>query len=340
MRMTINSVLWLLIALLLILCSTTAVYSEDQCAEFQAMVRSTYNFKPSKLNKAEKEIKSKAMDDVWSAVEAKPKELLPCLRAALEDPKADSWFRFDGSSLLVKLDPSSASKSIQVRSFLDVDLDDADLRTWVQTLSRRATEGFDVSEAVTRWLNYPKAKYYLPEHGAYEVSQKDGALFILGCMDESKALPILLKIISDQNDKHREFALWMMTMLATSEALQELKKIDLKTVSERTRQGIQTVLTKPQLISPRKTAPKVTREEYLKAFENAVNGNWKIFDDLVEKVSDGERDALVVLKTEDLSLLRKVRRLRLSYCNQHAIEYYDDFTGIILTLVWKAELVK
>ena len=339
MRTTINSVLCLIVGLPLILCSTIA-YSEDQCAEFRAMVGSTYNFKPSKLDKTEKEAKSKAMDKMWNAVEAKPKELLPCLRGTLEDPKADSWFRFDGSSLLVKLDPSPASKAIQVRSFLDVDLDDADLRTWVQTLSRRAAEGFDVSEAAVHWLNYPKATYYLPEHGAYEVGPENGALFILGSMDESKALPILLKIISDQNNKHREFALWMMTKLATPEALQALKKVDLKTVSERARKNIQTILTKPELISPRETAPKVTREEYLKAFENAANGNWQTFDDLVEKVSDGERDAIVVLKTEDLPLLRKVRRLRLSYCNQHAIEYYDDFTGIILTLVWKPELVK
>ena len=105
MRTTINSVLCLFIGLPLILCSTIA-YSEDQCAEFQAMVGSTYNFKPSKLDKTEKEAKFKAMDKMWSAVETKPKELLPCLRAALEDPKADSWFRFDGSSLLVTLDSS------------------------------------------------------------------------------------------------------------------------------------------------------------------------------------------------------------------------------------------
>ncbi len=260
MQTRITSILWRFVCLPLIVCSTAA-YSEDQCVEFQAMVRSTYNFKPSMLNKAEQETKSKAMDKVWSVVEAKPKELLSCLRVALEDPKADVWFRFDASSLLVKLDPSPASKAIQVRSFLDVDLNDADLRTWVQTLSLRATEGFDVSEAATRWLNYPKAKYYLPEHGAYEVSQEDGALFILGCMDESNALTILVKIVSDQNDKHREFALRMMTTLATPEALQVLKKVDLKTVSERTRKSIQTVLTKPRLISPRKTTPKVTRKE-------------------------------------------------------------------------------
>jgi hypothetical protein len=280
------------------------------------------------------------MDKVWSGVESKPKELLPCLRAALENSKADAWFRFDASSLLVKLDPSDASKAIQVRAFLDVDLEDADLRTWVQTLSERAAEGFDVSEGALRWLDYPKAKYFLPEHGAYPVTREAGGLFLLGCMDESKSLPVLLKLISDPANKNREFALSMLVRLATPEALRELKRVDLNTVSAAGKRAIQATLAKPKTIVPRKGTPKVSRAEHLKAFQDAVKGNWETFDDLVEKVSDGERDAIVVPKDEDLPLLRKVRRLRLSFCNQHAIEYHDDFTAIILALVWKPELVK
>jgi hypothetical protein len=99
------------------------------------------------------------MDKVWNAVEAKPKELLPCLRSALEATNADAWFRFDASSLLAKLDPSESSKAIQVSAFLAVDLDDADLRMWIQALSKRAAEVYDVSEGALRWLDYPKAKY-------------------------------------------------------------------------------------------------------------------------------------------------------------------------------------
>jgi hypothetical protein len=132
----------------------------------------------------------------------------------------------------------------------------------------------------------------------------------------------------------------MMVRVATPESLQALKKIDLNTVSEKGREVINAALNKPQAIIPREGKPKITREEYLKAFTNAVNGNWETFDNLVDKVSDGERDAVVVLKDEDLPLLRKVRRLRLACCNQHGIEFHDDFTAIILTMIWKPELVK
>lgn len=280
------------------------------------------------------------MDKVWRTVEANPKELLPCLRSALEATNADAWFRFDGGNLLVKLDPSETAKIIQVRAFLDVDLEDVNLRMWVETLSDRAVEGHDVSAGVLRWLNYPEARYFLPEHGAYEVTREAGALFLLGCMEESKALPVLLKLSADPTDKNREAMLAILARLATPEALQELKKVDLNTVSKTGRKIIKSALAKPQSIKPRKGTPKVTRAEYLKSFQDAGAGNWETFNNLVEKVSDGERDAVVVLKEEDLPLLRKVRRLRLAYCNQHAIEYYDDFTSIIMALVWKPELVE
>jgi hypothetical protein len=120
-------------------------------------------------------------------------------------------------------------------------------------------------------------------------------------MDESKSLPVLLKLISDPTNTNREFALSMLVRLATPEALRELKRVDLNTVSERGREVIQAALAKPQSIEPREGAPKVTRAEYLKSFQDAVAGNWKTFDGLVEKVSDGERDAIVVLKDEDFA---------------------------------------
>jgi hypothetical protein len=95
-----------------------------------------------------------------------------------------------------------------------------------------------------------------------------------------------------------------------------------------------------QSIAPRPGKPKITRAQYLNAFAEATKGNWKTFDDLVRKVPDGEKDAVAVLEPRDLPLLRQVRRLRLASCNQHALEYYNDFTAILLSLVNKAQAAK
>jgi hypothetical protein len=56
------------------------------------------------------------------------------------------------------------------------------------------------------------------------------------------------------------------------------------------------------------------------------------FMELIAKVPDGERDAVMVLGREDLPLIRKVRRSFAASDNPDLIEDYPFFTGIIWTL--------
>ncbi|MDQ4121514.1 MAG: hypothetical protein M3209_08720 [Acidobacteriota bacterium] len=312
---------------------------KESCAGFQMQIKETYNFKPSKLSGAERDAKSAAMDKVWNIVKTKSKELLPCLRAALANPKADQWFLFDGSNLLVELDPSPESKAVQIRNYMLVDLDDVNLQVWVETLAQRGTEGFDVSEAGNRWLTYPKAKYFLPRHGAYEVKTFQGALFIYGSMDEFKATPALLKIVNQANHPGREDALWILLSQATPESLRALKQIDASAFSEKAQKSLRTFLNGPEFVTPR-AKPKTSREEFLRAFQDIVSGNWDKFSQLVSQVPDGEKDVVAVLKPEDAPLVRKVRRLIIANANPHAIEFYHSFTSILMTMMWKPDLLK
>jgi len=330
----------LTITLLIIVLPIIAVgQAKESCVSFQALIKETYNFKPSKLSDAERDAKVTAMDKVWNMAKANPKEWLSCLRAALEDSGANQWFRFDGSNLLVELDPSRESKALQVRSYTHADLDDVNLQVWVETLARRGTEGFDVSEAGERWLKYPQARYFLPRHGAYEVKAFQGALFIYGSMDESQATPALLKIVSQANHAGREHALWILMSQATPESLRALKQIDASAFSEKAQHSLRALLNSPELIKPR-AKPKTSREEFLKAFQGIVSGNWDKFFELVSEVPDGEKDVVAVLKPADIPLVRKVRRLVIANANPHAIEFYNSFTGILMAMTWKPELLK
>lgn len=330
----------LTMTLLIIALPMTAVaQAKESCSSFQALIKATYNFKPSKLSDAERDAKAAAMDKVWNMAKANPKELLPCLRAALESPDTDQWFRFDGSNLLVSLDPSPESKAIQIRNYTNVDLDDVHPQVWVETLARLGTEGFDVSDAGDRWLKYPQARYFLPRHGAYEVKAFQGALFIYGSMDEAQASPALLRIISRADHPGREHALRILMGQATPESLRALKQIDVSAFSEKAQKSLRALLNSPELIVPR-AKPKTSREEFLKAFQGIVSGNWDKFFELVSEVPDGEKDVVAVLKPEDIPLVRKVRRLVIANANPHAIEFYNSFTGILITMVWKPELLK
>jgi hypothetical protein len=321
---------------LLLLTAQILVIAQNNpaCVELKKLIVDTYNFKPSRLTDAEREAKSLAMDKVWKVAEAKRAELLPCLRDALAAPGADQWFRFDGSNLLVGLDPSAESKRIQIKSLEDVDLDDVNLQVWVETLARRGFEGFDVSNAGSRWLAYPKARYYLALHGVYEVKTIQGALFIFGSMDESQATPALLKIVNQLDHPGREDALIVLMGQATTESLQSLRQLDASKFNKATQAHLIKLLNKPELIVPRAT-PKTTRAEFVKAFNDLVNGKAEKFFDLVAEVPDGEKDVVAVLKPEDLPLVRKVRRSFIARSNQHAIEYYQSFTQILLTMTWK-----
>ena len=328
------------LALVSTLLVTSATQGQtDQCANLQRTIKETYNFKPARLKEAEQTAKSNAMDRVWKAVEKDRAALLPCLRSALADPRADSFFRFDGSNLLVSLDPSHESKLTLINGYTHVDLGDVDLRVWVGRLALLGAEGFDISNAADKWLRFPNAFYYLPQHGAYKVTVDNGAMFLFGSMDEVHASSALLKIVSDKSHPGREIALWALMSQATPESLQALKQLNPGEFSSKARQSLSALLTKPALLQPR-AKPKTTRQEFVTAFEKILTGSWDAFLDLVSEVPDGERDVVAVLKPEDLPLVRKVRRRIIANGNQHSIEFYNSFTSILMAFIWKPALTQ
>lgn len=355
--------------------------NQADCTEFQRLVKNSYNFKPSKLTKAEQGASVEQMDRVWKAVEAEPQRLEPCLRSSLEEANADPWFQVDGSNLLVSVDPSKASKAIQVRAFLNADLDDVATSVWVGTLATRGAEGFDISRAGVRWLANPKLKYYLPQHGGFEVGQLPGAMFLFGSVDETMALDPLVKIASQEDHPGREAALWMLTMLATPEALTAMRHVNTAGLSREASDGFRRQLEQPELIEPAKN-PAVSREEFIRVLTAATKVDWdkvdrlrgeqmqleqslrqnrqappdgkqrarlveldreasaehQPWDDMVDLFWSGEpteRDAAAVLRPEDLHLLRLIRRRMIAFCNQHAMERYEQLSQLLNTLVRK-----
>lgn len=331
-----------LLNIILICALPNLLYSQDgdPCRAFHEKIRTTYDFRPALLaNDAERNRKSAAMDRVWESVKQNPGDLLQCLRRELEDPGADAWFRFDASNLLVSLDPSESSKKVQIKNYAAASLDDVDLRVWVGTLARLGAEGFDVSVAGERWLTDPRAVYYLPEHGALKVDKFLGAIFLFGSMDETQATPALLKVASSAEHPGREHAISLLLMQATPEAIEGLKKIDQTKLSPDAQSALHKHLTKPILFQAR-AKPKTSREQFLKAFNEAIKGDWNYFLQLVSEVPDGEKDVVATLKAEDLPLVRKVRRLMIARANQHAADYYVSFTQILMTMIWRPDMAK
>ncbi len=309
------------------------------CNEFEELVRSTYNFKPSKLTELQRTKQSEAMDHLWKFAKARPYEIAPCLRTLLKAGIADPFFVFDGSNLLVTIDPSTEAKQFQVENYARTQLEDVDLRFWISVMAYRGSEGFDTSAAGVNWLSYPRGRYFLPEHGAYLVSHEQAALFLFGSMDEAFATPTLLSIAQNNRHPAREIAVKLLLSQATPESLRGLAKLNRTGLSSGTTSKLRKLLSEPQLLKPREK-PRTSRADFVRAFEDLLNANPRSFLSLVEEVPDGEHDVVAVLRTEDIPLVRKVRRNIIRNANPHAAEFYDTFTAILMTMVWQPELVR
>ena len=307
-----------------------------QCDAFQQTIKQTYNFNPALLNEAQQQAQSARLDVFWNQVRQARAVLLPCLRQALKDDHSPSFFAIDGSMLLVNVDPSGASKALQVRKFVEADLDGADLEYWVKTMARRGVEGFDTSAAGAKWLSYPKAKYNLASHGGFPIDSFLGAVFIFGSMDEDLATPVLLRIVNQLDHPHRDDALAVLMSQATPAALRALKQVNAAGFPAGTDQSIRELLETPKLLKPR-ARPLLTREENLRAFQGIIDGDYSAFRELVAKAPDGEVDAVATLRPEDIPLVRRARRASISRCNQHAVSDYASFTQILWALTWNKQ---
>ena len=315
------------------------IITPGQCDSFQQTIKGIYNFKPALMNESQVKAQSEKLDVFWNQVRQSRATLLPCLRQALKQDRSGSFFAIDGSMLLVDVDPSGASKALQVRKFIEADLDGTDLEYWVATMARRGVEGFDTSEAGAKWLAYPKAKYELSMHGGFPVDSFIGAVFIFGSMDEELATPMLLGIANDVRHPHRDDAIAVLSSLATPAAYRALEQINPAGLPADAQKAIAELLDHPKVLQPR-IPPKLSREENLRAFQGIVAGDYRPFREMVWKAPDGEVDAVATLLPEDIPLLRRARRASISRCNQHAVSDYASFTSILWALTWKPELVK
>lgn len=310
------------------------------CVEFQKLIDKTYEFKPSKLNTAQKTAKSTEMDIVWEKVKADQKRFLPCLISALQSSTANSFFRFDGSTLLFSLDSSESSKRLLIESYAKSELEDIDPRNWIAYILRFGFEGLDTTAAGDTWLRAKDPRFYLPQHGTLPVDKSVGALAIYGSMDEKFAAPALLEIAKRLDHPGREIAVDLLLKLVTDEAFEGLATLDTTSLSEKSRVSVKKALVNPTFIERRSGTPKISRPEYLKAFQDLSAGNSSTFMDLTVKVNDGEKDAIAVLQKEDVPLVRKARRFFASSGTPHSPEWYQSFTDILMFILRKEQSPK
>lgn len=319
--------------LLTLICFVPVFSQDNNCASLQKLIDRTYNFKPSKLTSEEQTAKSVEMDVVWNKVKSDKENLLPCLKMAMEKTDANNFFIFNASNLIISLDQSDESKKTLIRSYGKVDLEDVNLAYWLPYIAVLGFEGFDTTEAGENWLRSSIDGYYLPQHGTKKLTKDIGSLIIYGSMDEKIATPALAKIAFDEKHPGRLSAIYLLFQQATPDASKVLENLKSKNLSADLKTIIAETIESPRVIKTREGEPKTSREQYLEALQELVNGKPQKFMKITIEVADGEKDVVAVMKQEDIPLIRKARRFFAATANPHSAEWYQSFTDILTTLI-------
>lgn len=327
-------ILFVLLSFSLVLPVAARAEDTSACAAFDALVARTYNFDEARLSNAQKLAKEGELNRFWERVRAGKAKFLPCLRSKVSDAGAKPFFRFDGSNLLVELDPSLASKRLQVAVYTDAPLGVVvGAGRWVSILTLRGTEGFDVSKASKRALDDEAVIYYSSASGE-PISHFDAALLLWGSQSEERATPQLFALANDPSYVQREAALSFLLSQATPQARALVSKVNREGLSDDALTAITTFLQAPPAVTPR-ARPRGTRAQFLAAFNAVLQGKPDRFSAMMKAAPNGERDAAAVLLPSDLPLLRRVRRRFLVGANEHSLSFYRDFTGVIFAVMAK-----
>lgn len=313
-----------------------ASHAQDAaCQQFDALVERTYNFDEARLTDDQKRAKEGELDRFWTRIRAEKAKFLPCLRDKVADSKANTFFRFDGSNLLVTLDPSVESKRAQVAVYLDTPLDIIGVGRWVSILTLRGTEGFDVSRAAKRALDEDLS--YFTQSG-HPMSAYDAALFLWALQSEESATPQLFALANDPAYPQREAALAFLLQQATPQAANLIAKVNRAGLSDGALDSLDAFSESGDAIEPR-AKPNSSRAEYLSAFNKILKRDPDAFNALTDKFPDGERDIVALLTPADLPLLRRVRRQFLLSTGDSSLSFYRDFTNIIFAVMKKSASV-
>jgi hypothetical protein len=139
-----------------------STYSFGQ--SLKVVIDNVYNFKPSKLSKAEQESKFPAMDKLFKKITDDTARYLPQLRSELIAGGHNPYFYYDGSALLLSTSKNYADKKLIAKSLVKADLDDLNPEQYTRMLNLLANQGVDITEAGLKVLQDDKYKFFLPQH--------------------------------------------------------------------------------------------------------------------------------------------------------------------------------
>ena len=332
--------------LTLLLFVAPAAAQEQRCASLQALKKQTYGFRPTKLTQQQQTLKEQQIDRFWQLADSQGGRGVACLQRMLKAETSDSFFLFDGASLLLHLDDSAASLRVVSDAAQRTDLGEINAAGYVALALELAQHGVDTSELAEKYMNYPKVEGYVAEH-SLPVDRPTGAIFLYGSMPAERADRSLVALLSSKDaDVHGAAALQLAFNMTKESyaALASLSSVDDLPEFSR-KQVIAAMAYHPP---DEKAIPTYSREQVLARLralphtQEQMEAELKKDNPVVGIANDEPfiRSAIATLNQSDLDAVRQARRAALLTVSDESLYEYAAYTRVILGVINRLDLYK
>lgn len=202
------------IFILAILLTSIISFSQTTCDSLLLLKKKVYGFKPSELTDTLKSLKNNDLDLFWKTARNNPKEAAPCLKTLIENETEDSYFCFDASSLLVRLDSTNTYLPTIIKGLKKCELKDLQLSSYLEICFYLGYKKQDITELATKLISIPDAKIFLSKHFT-TLSAIDASIFLFNDMSTETAEKTLISAISTGNATAKHNAAVLLNLIAT-----------------------------------------------------------------------------------------------------------------------------
>ncbi|MES2574838.1 MAG: hypothetical protein V4572_07835 [Bacteroidota bacterium] len=318
--------------ILTILFTSSISFSQTTCDSLLLLKKKVYGFKPSELTDTLKSLKNKDLDLFWKTARNNPKEATPCLKTLIENETGDSYFCFDASSLLVRLDSTNTYLPTVIKGLNKCELKDLQLSSFLEICYYLSYKKQDITELATKLISVPDAKIFLSRH-FITLDAIDASIFLFNDMPTETAEKTLIAAISNGNATAKHNAAVVLNLLSTDTGDQFLNSlIEKKELDDATIQYIMKD-RKRFIIKPKGSKSRSKILEYLNDvpynFEKeffGFAGNGKLIGSACKQ-----------LTKQDIEKIRIARKKSTPGLSDEALHEYFALTAILMTVRDKKE---
>lgn len=312
----------------LLLCAATC-YAQDRCAAINQAKTRTYGFHPPALTKAERQQKTTQMDEFWNLVKSSGRSGLECVRQLMARETTDTYFLFDGASLLTDLDKSGASDPAILDGLTRTDMKDVAPDGYVHLCLQLSKRTVDTGPAVKKYLHTQNVTVYLPQHGGYKLDRTAGAILLYGSLKPNLVDQYLIPELSSTDAEVRDTAALVLSLNLTERSFRALASLgDMETFSKAARESVDYIKTRRD-VNASKPA-KYTRQQMLEKLARLPEMDSNM-DEAEDKALDNSIYATFTVA--DFDALREGRRKMITGVSNESVEGYEEMSRVLLNLI-------